>query len=99
MAGEAKVGVVGKALVAALNWLPFNGDKTKLALWVAILAAAQVITGYDLGVGVPADLALPASIGAAVLFLLHRLLKDKLGLDKWGEPKAAANPGWGQAIK
>ena len=83
--GNAALNLLANLLTKLLNTLPFNGDKTKLALWVALLAFIQVQTGIDLGFGIPADAVLPVSIASAVAFLLHKLLKKKVGLDKWGE--------------
>lgn len=93
---QRSVGLTGKAFVSLLNLLPFNGEKTKLAGWVALIAFVQVLTGYDLGIGVDPSIALPVSLTAAVLFFVQRILKGKLGLDKYGDPKLPA--GWGNAI-
>lgn len=78
---------LGNLLRKTLDTLPFNGEKTKLALWAALLAFLQVITGYDFGVAVDPTLTLPISLIAACVFIAHKLLKRKYsGLpSEWGE--------------
>lgn len=75
----------GKILTELLNALPFNGEKMKLALWVGLLSALQVLTGIDMGIALDPSITLPVSLIAAGTFLIHKILKRKLGYDAWGE--------------
>ena len=75
----------GSLLTQALNTLPFNGEKLKLALWVALLSFLQVLSGLDFGISLDPEISLPISLVAAGAFIVHKVLKRKFGYDAWGE--------------